>query len=327
LFQIILSLIKKEEEVIIIIKSLIVLAIIQSIIALFQIISPTIINKYISVFSYRDGSVSAMVVAGINRASGTISDYEILAEWLAAISPLCLAMLFISDNKKVLFFISFLIVTFGIVSTVTRGGLIAEFLGIMAFILGSSNKPLLIVKRLFIVLFFLIIAFILLNKFYSNQLVAFLFRLSETNINSNLLRSSGSFFQKFARLLNREIWLRQPTIVSEFTLIGKGFYEVKSIHSLIYTIYFQNGIIGLTLWFFLFLRVGYYLLKSRINSTNTQSISILGALIGGYIATIVSEIKVEFLRYDFSMQFFFLFIGICISSAKIYSLKKIRKLN
>lgn len=118
LYFIILAIVKKQSDIINIIKIIVLLLIIQAGVCVMELKFPNMINYFVSLFQPRVFIPAVYVSDGFLRATGTIWDYELLAEWFLIGS--ILSMFLVYETGKFRYYLAMLCCIAGIIFTKTR---------------------------------------------------------------------------------------------------------------------------------------------------------------------------------------------------------------
>jgi len=293
----------------------------QAFIAISQSLYPKMDETILTYFQSRVGLLGQGYVQGIYRARGTIGDYELLAEWLACGIPLVLAL---KERKKLINRIYPLIVLAflgGILATSTRGGIVIAGVATLIFLFWRfRHNPIKAVSFTLALIFISIGSFYLLNSFFPAQSDKLLERFSSISLNTSGSRLVNTPLEVVLGAINRQMWFNQPSFVTDFRLTGYGFMaldflgykNVGSLHSLYLTIWFQGGLLGFLAWLWLIIAsIG----RSGVLPDSRNIL--IGGLLSLILAMFLSEIKIEFLRYEHTIQYFFLQIGMIVALLEI----------
>ncbi len=319
-FMLLLScqwLLQERSDQVIISRLLLLMVALQSLIAFIQIKAPGLTPLF-APFSARGQTVAATLEDGFLRAKGTMGGWELLAEWIAGVFPL--GMFFLLRNKRInLPYVPLLLLlAIGLISTVTRGSVLALIASMILFMTGLVFLGKIGCVNLYIISMLALVSSLALFVVFRDGITNLLLRFQLAGASAV---NSRSGFESLAVLLNRQIWFRLASGATTNYVLGNGYLPFQqnswNIHSLFFTIWYQTGIIGSISWAMILLIVaGKYL--RRFNEPNNGSDPVLLlAYTAGLIAMLLSEIKVEFLRLETTMQFFLLFVGlgIAVSSA------------
>ena len=302
LYFVLLFLIKTRSDAILVVKILLLALILQSGIAFLQLAFPEA-DKYFISFGTRTLNPSAIVdVEGFTRATGTIWDYELLAQWFLIGSILSIALIYIEKTFKYSFQLFCCIV--GILATKTRSDMVLLVIALMLI------YALLIVFRKGyksnLVKIALIISFIgmLIILIFPKQVNEIGKRL-ETYFNSESLISSKSINRKQVWEAARFAFIRKPT------LFGRGFYRIISIghsgiysfHSLYLTLLYKIGVFGLLAYALFWLGMLRSSWDALVNKRKHDSWYLLFFLFICVILMLLDGIKIEYLRYGHTIQF------------------------
>ncbi len=319
LYFIVLATIKKDSDVTMVIKIVIFTLVLESGIILLVWKFP-VVKECLKPFTTREISIDSLAAAqnymarGIIRFTGTIWDYELLAEWFLVGSILSIG-LFYKFKKNIYIFSLFCCLT-GIIFTITRSVFFLLILGLVLIfalinILKKDNNRSII--RIILLLF---LSGIILFKAFPKQIQSFAGRLEDYFQQPDLFSLEA---------INRKaIWedvlynfLKKPTI------FGKGLYNVEmlyysagSFHSLYLTILYKIGILGLTIHSIFWLKMLYESWRILVRKNKCENWYTLFFLIISLILILIDEIKVEYLRYGHTIQFVWLIYGLLIVSIK-----------
>jgi hypothetical protein len=292
-------------------NALIILLGIQSLVIILQVISPEVGAQINAFLRAREEVVTVAFVDRIFRGRGTLGDYELLAEWLVGVIPL--GIYFITTQKKniLAYLIIVCLLVLGLINTVTRGALIALVVSIAIYIAieffrNKIAKTEILMPILLVV--FLGVGSLLFSSNFNNLLHRF------EEINTSTL-NNGFGYESFAKLIHRDIWLTVPKNLNFNPLLGNGFLpfydESFSLHSLPLTVWYETGIVGSIAWLSIFAYLFFVIQKNKPNTNG--NFRLLAVLISGFLGMLISEMKVEFLRQESTMQFFLLYYGLIIT--------------
>jgi len=198
-----------------------------------------------------------------------------------------------------------------LINTVTRGALIALVVSIAIYIAieffrNKIAKTEILMPILLVV--FLGVGSLLFSSNFNNLLHRF------EEINTSTL-NNGFGYESFAKLIHRDIWLTVPKNLNFNPLLGNGFLpfydESFSLHSLPLTVWYETGIVGSIAWLSIFAYLFFVIQKNKPNTNG--NFRLLAVLISGFLGMLISEMKVEFLRQESTMQFFLLYYGLIIT--------------
>jgi len=303
LYFVIILVIRNSKDVIIVIKIILITLILQSVISFLQWGLPDAARCF-SIFGTRTFVPSSYIVEGFTRVTGTIWDYELLAEWFLLGTLLSLGISY--QTKKWFYSFCFFPFVGGLIFTKTRSGIILLFFGIvftqlLLNIFKKSSKT----NSLKVVLLFVIVIVALVSIF-PNQMDELFYRL-KAYLGYKDLTSSKS--------INRqEVWddaigffIKKPTIFGKglYDVISFGYARANSFHSLYLTILYKIGIMGLifylVFWFKIIQHSLWFFIKDRGNKSNNWYIFFF--LFCAFILMLVDEAKIEYLRYSHTIQF------------------------
>ena len=271
---------------------------------------------FLEAISPRGVIVGAVLNEGVERASGTVGDYELVAEWFAIGVPLFLA--FAAGRRDRLFSAAVLVAcAVGLVGTVTRGGLVAAAVGLTVLMLvavwgGTRRSLAFVVAGVAAVSGAAAMAVLALPAGFA-ELVARLQQQSNTG--------SISSFQDLLVVSNRQFWLTLPPSILNPTALGHGYFRMDllgleppaSLHSLWLTLYYQSGVVGLAIAAFLLIVIIARAVPERpVARIDFHGYLLQAGLVGGFAAMMLSEVKVEFLRTEYTTQFALAYVGLML---------------
>lgn len=322
-FLIIVTFVKNEKTLKKVAICILCMLTIQAILSIVQLQSVENFSKWFIAFSPRNVSLSPVYVGGVYRSKGVMGDYELITEWF--VSGLVLVFAFLTYYKKIttLFLTSFVgvLMILGILVTGTRGGIIIASISLLIYLISlffeNYSK---FIKFLLIIAICIILAlplFQIIPKFYETTLGRF-------ELINFSLNTGKPFWETLPFIINRTNWLLIPSYVTKIRILGYGFYPIENfgykgagfLHSLYLTTNFQGGILGFVGW----AGLSIYLLKTyhavNIKHFSLSKILFL-AILCGILAILINEFKVEFVRYEHTMQYFFGYLGCSVAAAKI----------
>lgn len=330
LLHLVLSYVRTRSDATPILVALVAMLALQVAIGVAQLTSPVAYPQLLAPFAPRDWSWRSAWMPYEDRASGAMGDYELLAEWFAGAVPLALCAA--GAGRRRLSRLGGLallaILAIGILVTGTRGGAVAAAVGVAAFLLllarRSAGRALQLTLVLAIVLG---LTFLWAMLAMPHAITEYVARMTQVvpYLEGGRVSSAQLLFRFLARALNRGRWLGLPSFITAPHLYPYGFFPLESLHyrnagslhALWLTIWFQGGIIGTAAW--LWLAAGAWRAHRwapRIRPLRRTEVLSL-ALVAGLAAMLTSEIKVEFLRGEHLIAFFFLMLGLSIAVSRI----------
>jgi hypothetical protein len=206
--------------------------------------------------------------------------------------------------------------------------MIPVFFLLSGILFTKTRSDILILSFLFLVVY---LSLKLFKKDYKNtifNIFAFLaltaglfFVVFPSHISDLAQRLSGFFGSKYlvsAEAINREnVWDTADYFLKNLKFFGNGLFEIKSLsfsagsfHSLYLTLLFKIGILGLFLhmvfWAAIIIRSGLVLLTNR----NSKNWYLIFFLLIAVVAMLLDGIKIEYLRYDHTIQFAWMIYGL-----------------
>lgn len=313
LFFLIVGTFKAKNEIILLLKFILWMLAVQSFIAFLQLKFPTFSDLILEPFRTRTLFGEAPIVENILRSTGTMWDYELLAEWFLIGVILSLALTYELQKKRYLFFtIANLI---GIAFTKTRSDVFLTFalLAIIFLLIFKKGRRIFSVKMLFIIGSLSLLASFLVFpeiKLVYDRLLIYVSSghlLSPEAINRKAVWDEG--FRSF---------LATPT------LFGKGFYNIESLgihnvgsfHSLYLTLLYKTGIVTFLVYLIFWLRMlsmawGRLFVTREISNWYT-----LFFLFISVIFMLVDNFKIEYMRYAHTIQFAWLLYALLVVSIR-----------
>jgi hypothetical protein len=222
------------------------------------------------------------------RPSGFINDYELFSEWLILLFPWIFMLYQETKNKWLLLLL--IIFPIGLVITVTRSSIILfiiSLLFLVYFIKGHNNKHM--IRFVFVLFIVLAFSFLLIIFLFPRYILIFYDRIMAINI-----RDMG----EFGSMINRgDRW--NAFYSHDLRLFGYGELSDQSgsFHSLYFTIMYKDGLIGIIL-FGLFI---FQLIKNAYQTIEIYNYRLISLLIIAMF--LINEIKIEYLRYSFTIQY------------------------
>lgn len=230
-------------------------------------------------------------IKNVVRFRSIILNPEITGEIVAVLMPFGLYSLFNENKKRYIFYI--VVLTLGLIFSVTRSGLILYFASILLYFIyfnvGFAKKFKLLLIILSIASFFIFLFPSLLDPFF--------IRLKET---SRLMQEGADF----TRIINRHSTFTGGLsyLGSTLSFLGNGLvspsvYRVFELHfhNLFFTIIFQYGILGAIFYFYFFIKIFIKLFKTSFKETSEYRYLYM-SLFFSYCIFIINEMKFEFNR-------------------------------
>lgn len=313
LFFLVLAALKTKEEVILSIKLILWVLLIQSLVAFLQLKFPGLAELIVAPFRTRTFYGEAPVVEGILRSTGTMWDYELLAEWFLMGIILSLALVYELQEKKYLFFT--IANLSGIVFTKTRSDLILfPVILILVFLLTLKKER----RALSLKVLFIIGLLVLLTSFFILSEIKLFYERLLPYFSSTHLLSPEALNRKEAWNEGVHGFLARPT------LFGNGFYDITSLnihtfgsfHSLYLTILYKMGVITFLVylafwWRMLYLGCDRLFLKRKISNWY-----VLFFLFIAVVFILIDNFKIEYVRYSHTIQFVWLLYGLLVVSIR-----------
>ncbi|MFA5100208.1 MAG: O-antigen ligase family protein [Candidatus Omnitrophota bacterium] len=305
-YMAILALIRTRKQVVVIVNIILAALLIQSLFSLLQLKFPALADM-LNIFGTRTGTLDAMFVDGIQRATGTMGDYELLAEWFLIGGILSFYMVY--ETRRYWYCLPLMASMAGILFTKTRSDILlfAVSFIIIFIILKAFNKD----KRSIAVKVALIMI-------CGMCLVAILFpgQAHEAVERIMLFMSSRNMFSPEA-INRKEAWQSAQSMLREPAFFGNGLFNIESMyasatmfHSLFLTLLYKVGFAGLALhaafWLFLFTQAMKFLRRTR----NVRSWYAVFFFTVALAAMLIDGIKIEYLRYAHTIQFAWVMYGL-----------------
>lgn len=264
------------------------------------------------------------------RGTGAMGDYELLAEWFAGAMPVALAVA--SAGRRLLSRLgglAFMVVlVVGILTTGTRGGAVASIVGVIVFLLLLARRsPGRALQLALILVASLSSALLIAALVLPNVLAPYVARFNAVipSVGAGQGLALQAPFELLARALNRERWLGLPSFITAPHLMPYGFFPLETLrlkdagflHALWLTIWFQGGIIGTAAWIWLAVGAWWSHHSPSIHRPLLRTQVLSMGLVAGLAAMLTSEVKVEFLRSEHLIGYFFLMLGLSIAVSRI----------
>ncbi|RJP92367.1 MAG: hypothetical protein C4518_06855 [Desulfobacteraceae bacterium] len=221
---------------------------------------------------------------GIERIGTFVFTYEALAEILAALVPVVVYKIF--HQRTMAWFTCFLLFSAGILLTATRSGIMLFVTGVILSTLFYAARNF---RKSYALVFLTSSLLMFLVFFYPSVFADVTYRFSE---------AGGTYSQggTFIEVINREGVFTQAwnETVSHLSFVGNGVTEFH-FHNLFLTTLHQKGIIGVTLFFIVFLWPLISLIQLyRSGATHRQPLIFACAL--SITLLLINETKYEFTR-------------------------------
>jgi hypothetical protein len=258
------------------------------------------VAEMLNIFGTRVGTHEAMFVEGMERVTGTIGDYELLAQWFLIGGILSFYMIF--ETRKYLYCAPLLANMAGMVLTKTRSGMIlftVSFIFIFIIIKIFNKDRRSIANNVAVIM---IAGVCLMAVFLSSQAQEAITRIK-------IFMSYRDIFSPEA--INRDaVWKGAESLLRQPTLFGNGLFNVEtkfisstSFHSLYFTLLYKVGLVGFVFhaafWLFLFNQALRFLRRTR-NSRSWYAVFFFSVVL---IVMLIDGIKIEYLRYAHTIQF------------------------
>jgi hypothetical protein len=313
IYYMIIGTFKKNSEIVILIKIILSLLVLQSLIAFLEWKFP-VVAKYLIPFGRKTIDPQAYVIEGVLRVKGTILDYELLAEWFLIGSFLSMCLIYYLKNN--LFLLPLLCCIVGIMFTATRSVIFLFILGI-----GIVYFALVVFKKedksiAFKILIWILLSCISLLALFPGQVVKFIDRFVQYFHHSSLLSSEA---------INRKVtWqMAMDTFKTGPTIFGNGLYRIEALytwagssHSLYITLLYKIGIFGLVTYFIFWAKMLQQSWKVLCTDRIRDNWYLVLFLSVSVILMLLNEIKIEYMRYEHTIQFAWLIYALLICTLK-----------
>jgi len=313
LYFITLAVVKKQSDVILIIKIILLTLIIHSAISFLQLKYPDIVKSFFIPFGTRTSTHYAPIAGGIMRTTSIIHDYELLAEMFLIGSILSMALIY--HTRKFLYIIPLFCCLSGIIFTNTRSDLILFSFTLLftCIILNLFKKD---YKGTSIKIILLVISgCMILTVIIPNQINEFIQRFKIFFHSSQIISLEA--------INRKKTWEMAFFFLKKPTIFGAGLYNIQSLyswagsfHSLYFTILYKIGIFGLIIHAIFWLKMlnrGWHDLVTRNKCKNWY---ILFFLFCAVIFMLIDGIKVEYLRLGHAIQFAWLIYALLVVSLR-----------
>ena len=270
---------------------------------------------FLDAISPRTQILAPAMIEGVTRASGAIGDYELTAEWFALGIPMFLGFAAV-PRQRVFSLVIIGACAVGLVGTVTRGGLVAVAAGLFVLLLlcirGGTEET----------LSFAASSFATLGVAVAVALTTMPSAISDLQTRLQATSGSGGFssFSDLALLLNRSVWLERAAQLAP-TAFGHGIYRMdllglagpNSLHSLWLSLWYEVGAVGTVIaCALLVITIVLSIPPYGAARRNPVGYLLQAALFAGFAAMMVSEFKIEFLRYEFTIEFALAYAGLML---------------
>lgn len=230
-------------------------------------------------------------VGNVVRFRSIILNPEITGEIVAVLMSFGLYSLFNENKKRYIFYI--VVLTLGLIFSVTRSGLILYFASILLYFIyfnvGFAKKFKLLLIILSIASFFIFLFPSLLDPFF--------IRLKET---SRLIQEDADF----TKIINRYSTFTKGLsyLGSTLSFLGNGLVSPSvyrafelHFHNLLFTIIFQYGILGAIFYFYFFIKIFIKLFNVSFRKKSEYKYLYM-SLFFSYFIFLINEMKFEFNR-------------------------------
>lgn len=297
---------RKKQDILTAAKVILAVLAVQAAFAFLQLRFPALAAQ-LNIFGTRVGTPEAMFVEGIDRATGTMWDYELLAEWFLIGTLLCFYLVF--ETRKLLYGLFLLVNLAGMVFTKTRSSMLLFAISCLViagllklFKKDDENTALKLCGMTLACLAGVMLVF-------------------PSQIGDLALRLKEYFFSKdmaSAHAINRDyVWFMALSLLRRPTLFGAGLYNVESVyallmsfHSLYLTLLYKVGLAGLAVhalfWLALF-RQALRTLLGRRQSAQWYGVFFFSVMLA---LMLIEGIKIEYLRHAQTMHFAWLVFGL-----------------
>ncbi len=314
LYFIILALIKRQSEVVIVVKIVLFTLVIQSIISVLQIKFPAI-SRYFFVFARRADDLGARSVQGILRATGTVGDYELLSEWFVIGAILSIMLIYVT--RRYVYFLPILCCSVGILLTKTRSALLLfafSFILITVLLnLFKKDRNALSLK----ITLSIIAACGILYFVLSDQVDEITQRLRSISVTSGV--SAESFHREGA-------WTMALEYIGTPTIVGKGLCTIQTLHpdlkvgggfhSLYLTMLYRIGVFGILIHILFWFKILQKSWSFLINMKESKRWYTVFFLTISTVIMLINEIKIDYLRYGHTIQFAWVIYALLVVSLR-----------
>ena len=207
-----------------------------------------------------------------------------------------------------------ILLVIGIVVTATRGAFLSLAIGVLVFLLIIPGKTLYQRAKYFFATLFVIIASWFIIGFVAKD---FRERFVDRFDAAVVSYQGGS---SLTEVMNRkEIWDSYISKHLAFALIGTGQRDTTmgNLHSLYFTLLYQTGLLGLLSFVGLLIAIIIQLIHRFTHSRDLQQKLIVALSLSALIIFIIDEIKIEYTRSAYCMQYAWLCIALIMISSFI----------
>ena len=315
--------IANKEDIIKIIKYMVISGSIASLAGYLQLISPdnTLLFKYI---------VISNNPAWATRIAATMQGYEMLAEYTAILIVLSFLLLFLSQKKLSRIAYSALILNFFIIMTLTqtRGIYIAVAISIvylifLFFITGKLKAGLKFSTGSVAIIVILIISIIFIDQLRPDRSFIERFeRFGEVDVKQGKFASRTSAWEYGYQMIH-QMSLSEKLLGAGNKYLGgekKGIRTGGWPHCLYFSYVIRDGFIGMGLLLLLFA----WLYKASLNgifhekSLHDKELTLIALCLHlAFIIFIIDEAKIEFIRSDRAQSIFWVIFGLIAACSSL----------
>jgi O-antigen ligase len=269
------------------------------------------LSNTISIFdSQKWESSSTSLQVSFIRYPGTFGDYELLAEYLNMMVLFCIGFLFSSKLKKEKYFAFFAIFLLTIAGFLTGtrlfviGLIIGGFLLSIVFLFRSGFIHNLFVTVLLIMVFLLFFNFLQTQDIFNGLI----YRLLKTDLSWQSYDTRDVVWNvSLSMMQNLPFWGYGTNMMNIFNSIANASY--KSPHSLYFFILLISGYPGiLSIISIVVLPIFWMLRIYFTKNPKFRDLSIVFIFVWCFWA--INEVKIDFFRYPFYMNYVFFMLGL-----------------
>ena len=229
------------------------------------------------------------------RIRDFVFETESFGEFLAVLFPAILYM--IIEKRQYSYIIIFLVFSIGIIMSCTRSGILLSVIGGGITLLALRKHNTLNVIFFACIGLGALVFLLWLNPHILDNLFYRFSLLSDRNNKAFLDKINRSFFYDVYR-----------TYIANPTILGNGFLTPYNFHNLLFTLIYQYGLLGFSMYALIVILLFRELMRSYIIHIHLRHLYFVS--MACLVIVMTNELKYEFTRYESYYEVCLLFLGL-----------------
>jgi hypothetical protein len=318
LYFLVIRIINEFSQVKLIVNVLLIVLILQVVLGGFQIFLPSAAEWLVTPFATRtELSLASVTAENVMRATGSIFDYELLAEWF--LLGVFLSVMLLCRSEATAYLLAAVFLSMGIVFTKTRSCIVLLIAGIIFVTLALKFLKKDSGRNSYLMLLIIPLGLVFSFVAFEGQTEDFVDRFFLGGA-----ASLGSVVDVAAA--RREGWEYGLSYLENLTFFGNGLDRLVSIfstefsfHSLYLSLLYRFGVFGFGAHLFFWVFVLGESFKGILMYRDSADWVYLFFLSFCLFLMLVDNVKIEYLRYSYTVQFAWL-----VNALVVVSLRQIR---